>query len=253
MEKKENYQPRESLDEKPSLLEERSNTEGLQDNPETLPNNGDTPTKDESPNDLTPAEKEWEYVTGLKLLLAIIAVTLAAFLMLLDNSIIATVSTHSIARVLLNSYQRPFRGSRQTSNLSTTSVGMEVPTSSLGEFFSCCNLEEVLILLNTVALYSHWLERFTISSARRPVIRPTHIFLLIHVNKPIVLLRGFHGNIRTWLTSLWRRSIFQNADCCEGCCWYGRSWNPKWSYDDHFKLCSIGETRRYENALTTWY
>jgi hypothetical protein len=135
MEKQEKSQPRESLDDKPSLLEERPKSEEHKDNFETDPHqNGDTPTKNESPEDSPPAETEWEYVTGLKLVLAIIAVTLAAFLMLLDNSIIATVSTQSIARALLNSHHRPFRGSQLTSNLSTTSVGMEVPTSSLGEF-----------------------------------------------------------------------------------------------------------------------
>jgi hypothetical protein len=42
--------------------------------------------------------KEHEYVTGFKLSIIIASVTLVAFLIMLDTSIIATVSLHSIKR-----------------------------------------------------------------------------------------------------------------------------------------------------------
>ena len=59
-----------------------------------LPLDGETTTLEENPKESGTGEKEkeWEYVTGLKLMLVITAVTLACFLMLLDNSIISTVS-----------------------------------------------------------------------------------------------------------------------------------------------------------------
>lgn len=42
-----------------------------------------------------PTETEYEYVTGVKLWLATAAVTLVCFLMMLDMSIIVTVSLHN--------------------------------------------------------------------------------------------------------------------------------------------------------------
>jgi hypothetical protein len=53
---------------------------------------------EKSPSDSTTtaqAEKQQEYITGWKLFVVIAAVTLVAFLMLLDMSIIVTVSTLS--------------------------------------------------------------------------------------------------------------------------------------------------------------
>lgn len=40
----------------------------------------------------TPAEEDWEYVTGYKLTVVMAACTMAGFLMFLDTSIVATVS-----------------------------------------------------------------------------------------------------------------------------------------------------------------
>jgi hypothetical protein len=101
MEKQENLQPRGSLDEKPPL--ERLESEEKQHNVEALPPcDEETSTTDETPKDtgVTEKEKEWEYITGLKLALVIIAITLACFLMLLDNSILSTVCN---AKLSLNS------------------------------------------------------------------------------------------------------------------------------------------------------
>jgi hypothetical protein len=44
------------------------------------------------------ADDDYEYITGIKLLIVVSAVTLVAFLMLLDTSIIATVSRAEIIR-----------------------------------------------------------------------------------------------------------------------------------------------------------
>lgn len=58
--------------------------------------------KDTSLEDSTtiPAEGDWEFVTGFQLTLVIAACTTAGFLMLLDTSIVATVSeTSSISRL----------------------------------------------------------------------------------------------------------------------------------------------------------
>jgi len=43
----------------------------------------------------TPAEEDWEYVTGIRLAVVLAACTLFGFLMLLDTSIVATVSAIS--------------------------------------------------------------------------------------------------------------------------------------------------------------
>lgn len=42
------------------------------------------------------AEEEYEYITGVKLILVMTGVTLVCFIMLLDTSIITTVSSHSL-------------------------------------------------------------------------------------------------------------------------------------------------------------
>jgi hypothetical protein len=91
MENQETLQPRVSLDEKPPV--ERPESNEKQQNIETLPS-GETTTNQTPPPDTPPTEKEkeWEYITGLKLILVLIAVTLACFLMLLDSSILSTVS-----------------------------------------------------------------------------------------------------------------------------------------------------------------
>jgi hypothetical protein len=91
MEKRQNSQPRASLDDE-SFLEPPGDKENQHTVESRLPLDDEAATPDESPKGVV-VEKtpEWEYVTGLKLALVITAVTLAAFLMLLDNSIIATV------------------------------------------------------------------------------------------------------------------------------------------------------------------
>lgn len=89
METEETSPPRESLEEKKS--QERPGDDEKAQKIETCPpQDGDTSTTDESPRDAPAAEKEYEYITGLKLVLVILAVTLACFLMLLDNSILST-------------------------------------------------------------------------------------------------------------------------------------------------------------------
>lgn len=98
MEKEEHLQPRGSLDEKSSL--ERPENEEKQQNVETLPpRDEETNPNNETPPDTAATNKEpdWEYITGLKLILVLIAITLACFLMLLDNSIIATVSKTTLS------------------------------------------------------------------------------------------------------------------------------------------------------------
>jgi hypothetical protein len=56
--------------------------------------------KDTSLKDSTTPEGDWEYATGLNLTIVIAACTTAGFLMLLDTSIVATVSeTSPISRL----------------------------------------------------------------------------------------------------------------------------------------------------------
>lgn len=43
----------------------------------------------------TRTEKDWEYITGYKLIVVIAATTMAGFIMFLDTSIIATVSINA--------------------------------------------------------------------------------------------------------------------------------------------------------------
>jgi hypothetical protein len=56
----------------------------------------DAPTSTHGSKTDVVAEEEQEYITGIKLYLVVSAVTLVAFLMLLDMSIIATVSLAEI-------------------------------------------------------------------------------------------------------------------------------------------------------------
>ena len=92
-------QPRDGPDEKPPLDgPESQRTHQNVEPPQTHDGNPMQSSIEglavETPPDstVTEKEKEWEYITGFKALIVLAAVTLAAFLMLLDNSIIATVS-----------------------------------------------------------------------------------------------------------------------------------------------------------------
>ena len=93
MEKEESSQTRGSLDEKPSLerLDDKEEQQTVDSNL-TLDGEAILPVENQKDGVAGPTEPEWEYITGLKLALVIAAVTLACFLMLLDNSIITTVS-----------------------------------------------------------------------------------------------------------------------------------------------------------------
>lgn len=83
-------------EEKPSL---RDNHESSSISPKTRvqinEEKNDLPRLTEPENDAQTADTnldEWEYVTGIKLVAVVVAVTAACFVMLLDTSIIATVS-----------------------------------------------------------------------------------------------------------------------------------------------------------------
>jgi hypothetical protein len=88
MEKSEAASPRHS--------EEHSSVQRLQDETEKIPEATSQQLSLESPDKTASAtpeeEEEWEYVTGIKLAVVIIAVTAACFIMLLDTSIVVTVS-----------------------------------------------------------------------------------------------------------------------------------------------------------------
>ena len=77
-------------------------------------------------------EDGWEYITGVKLFLVIGMVTLACFIMLLDTSIVSTVSeTPSYPQVStwkLTDFGRPFRASQVISIPLVTLVGMAAVT-----------------------------------------------------------------------------------------------------------------------------
>lgn len=85
MDTEDKSQPRASLDEK----EDDDHQPSAENNP---PLDDGSTAPDENPKEGAKEETDWEYVTGMKLALVIIAVVLACFLMLLDNSIISTVS-----------------------------------------------------------------------------------------------------------------------------------------------------------------
>jgi hypothetical protein len=91
MEKQENLQPRGSLDEKSSL--ERPENGEKHQMVDSIPSGSETSNTDEPPKDAPVAakEEEWVYITGVGLILVLVATTFACFLMLLDNSIISTV------------------------------------------------------------------------------------------------------------------------------------------------------------------
>jgi hypothetical protein len=84
-------------------------------------------------------EEAYEYVTGIKLWLVVASVTLIAFLMMLDMSIIVTVSFYRInSNFSITDYNIGlFRESLATSTHFLTSAGMEVRICSQGIRFSC--------------------------------------------------------------------------------------------------------------------
>jgi len=49
----------------------------------------------ETSSDIVSKEKEYEYLTGFKLAAVLFSTTLVAFLMLLDTSVVSTVSFHT--------------------------------------------------------------------------------------------------------------------------------------------------------------
>jgi hypothetical protein len=72
---------------------------------EVAPHTEDVLTSDSTPPATPPAatkadEADWEYVTGLKLHVVIVTVTLACFIMLLDTSIVATVCAALICYIM---------------------------------------------------------------------------------------------------------------------------------------------------------
>jgi hypothetical protein len=94
MDKEESSQPRASLDEKSQMqVSDDQEKQTLSAGSAAANNEPATPTEDSPPvAKVGTNESDYEYITGLKLALVIIAVTIACFLMLLDNSIVATVS-----------------------------------------------------------------------------------------------------------------------------------------------------------------
>lgn len=74
-------------------IREKPEYEAGTDLPQLDPSNGDAPATVQTP-------EEWEYVTGFKILVAIAAVTAAVFIMLLDTSIVATVSEFSETKLV---------------------------------------------------------------------------------------------------------------------------------------------------------
>ncbi|KAG0652220.1 Efflux pump mlcE [Hyphodiscus hymeniophilus] len=99
-EKPESLQSHDSLDEiRPS---EEHKTEDSQQISTNLRSDGEEPIQPDSKAEILPdtakteQEKEYEYITGLKLMLIIAAVTLTVFLILLDSSIVTTVNSHAL-------------------------------------------------------------------------------------------------------------------------------------------------------------
>ena len=92
----ESLRPRDSLNDEPAQGQSSDGEE--KHNVEIAPSpNQELGSTVDAPPDKAVLEKEeeWEYITGLKAMLVIAALILACFLMLLDNSIVATVS-HAI-------------------------------------------------------------------------------------------------------------------------------------------------------------
>ena len=77
--------------------------EPVPDEKQTKPEDGDVPTENESDNE----EPEW--LTGWKLTSMMTSLTLAAFLMLLDMSIISTVREPSLNRRIVESFLSAYR------------------------------------------------------------------------------------------------------------------------------------------------
>jgi len=78
-----------------------------------------------------PIDEKYEYVTGYKLFVVIGASTVAGFLMLLDTSIVATVSqeSHSLTIFVPTDSDRRFLESPAISILSRILDGMGLPTN----------------------------------------------------------------------------------------------------------------------------
>jgi hypothetical protein len=115
-----------------------------------------------------PAEAEFEYVTGVKLWLATAAVTLVCFLMMLDMSIIVTVSfpKFNLSFRFIN-HNRPSLESPPTSIRSAMLAGMgaRIFYQSTHPHFYIVN--EMLLTEQLAVLFNHRLERSTRTSVPR--------------------------------------------------------------------------------------
>jgi hypothetical protein len=76
-----------------NLLGAHPNLENSVEPNENRDNGKDTSLEDSTR--IPTEEEEWEYITGYKLIVVIAASTMAGFLMFLDSSIVATVSTNA--------------------------------------------------------------------------------------------------------------------------------------------------------------
>jgi len=126
------------------------------------PNHNQVPTMD-------------NYITGTKLFLVMLSVTLVAFLVLLDMVIIATVwrytSWPGLEHWSDHEYDiRQFLALRVSFIPLKMSVGMAVRISWLGEYpLEKISWRGLILILNIVRLSNRWLESCTRSSAQRLV------------------------------------------------------------------------------------
>jgi len=75
-----------------NIMEDVRDKEILHQRPTSVQQDGPEQEKDASPHAALPTDDEHVYVTGWKLIVVITVVSLSAFIMLLDTSIVVTVS-----------------------------------------------------------------------------------------------------------------------------------------------------------------
>jgi hypothetical protein len=115
---------------------------------------------EKSPSDsrtATESEKEHEYITGWKLVLVLAAVTLVVFLMLLDMSIIVTVSImlHDCHAYVTDKISRPSLASQVTFTHCQTLDGMAVHIFSPGICLILLLLHTSNLIISIAVLFNH--------------------------------------------------------------------------------------------------
>ena len=176
-------------------------------------------------------EDDHEYITGIKLVLVMVGVTLACFLMLLDTSIITTVCPHSLVIECPVFAYHPTRPSLELPVTSTPSqmwAGMAAHTSLQStDIPSQVSYRTDKLQLRDPAFDRKGLQQFQLQG------NPVQMLLLVFNLMPLGRLPLLPRDLRNRICDMWCSEIVHYAHHRAYHCWDGRIWPCEWRSYDH--------------------